>query len=287
MTTSAPPERTGATSVRVLRPQDEGQLRRLFLSDPVTHCFAEARLDNGGLRPNAPGGPFWGYGATGSVDSALLVGANLVPVRTDAAARQAFAEHAVRVGRRSSSIVGPADEVLDLWARLEPHWGTAREVRPDQYLMVATDEAVVAADPEVRVCVATDLAALFPACVAMFTEEVGVSPTAGGMEYAYRRRIADLISQGRSFARFEDSEPLFKAEIGALSQRACQIQGVWTRPDRRRQGLASAGMTAVVALSQRLSPLVSLYVNGYNTGAVGAYEAAGFRTVATFATVLF
>lgn len=287
MTTSALPERTDSASVRVLRPDDEAPLRRLFRSDPVAHCFAEARLDRSGLRPNAAGGPFWGYGSPTALSSALLVGANLVPVATDAAARQAFAEHAVRVGRRSSSIVGPAEEVLDLWARLEPHWGTAREVRPDQHLMVATEEPAIAADPAVRECVAGDLSALFPACVAMFTEEVGVSPTAGGMEYAYRRRIGDLISQGRSFARFEGDEPVFKAEIGAMSQRACQIQGVWTRPDRRRHGLGSAGMAAVVALSRRQSPLVSLYVNGYNTGALRAYEAAGFRTVARFATVLF
>lgn len=287
MTTSALPGRTDSASVRVLRPEDEAQLRRLLLSDPVAHCFAEARLDNAGLRPNAAGGPFWGYERDGILTSALLVGANLVPVCTDAAARQAFADHAVRVGRRSSSIVGPAAEVLDLWARLEPHWGSAREVRPDQHLMVAAREPMAAPDPAVRECLPEDLPALFPACVSMFTEEVGVSPTAGGMEYAYRRRVADLISQGRSFARFDGAEPVFKAEIGALSRRACQIQGVWTRPDRRRQGLASAGMVAVVALSQRLSPLVSLYVNGYNTGALRAYEAAGFATVARFATVLF
>lgn len=287
MTTSALPGRTGSASVRVLRPEDEAALRRLFLSDPVTHCFAEARLDHGGLRPNAPGGPFWGCETDGVLTSALLVGANLVPVATDAASRRAFADHAVRVGRRSSSIVGPADEVLDLWSLLEQHWGAARDVRPDQRLMIATRPPTVPPDPQVRACVDSDLSALFPACVAMFTEEVGVSPIAGGMEYAYRRRIGDLISQGRSFARFEGDEPVFKAEIGALSRRACQIQGVWTRPDRRGRGLASTGMVSVVELARQHSPLVSLYVNSYNEGALRAYDAAGFDTVATFATVLF
>lgn len=273
--------------VRVLRQADEPALRRLMADDPVVHCFAEARLDAGGLRPNASGGPFWGYEPDGLLESAILVGANLVPVRTTARARAAFAEHAVRTGRRSSSIVGPADEVMDLWARLEPHWGPARDVRPDQRLMVAADDPVADPDPLVRTCEADDVVSLFPACVAMFTEEVGVSPTAGGMEYAYRRRIAELVAAGRSFARFEAGQPVFKAEIGALSSRACQIQGVWTRPDSRGQGLATHGMAAVVALSRRLSPVVSLYVNGYNTSALHAYEAAGFATVGQFATVLF
>ncbi len=287
MTTSALPERTGSAAVRVLEPGDEAELRNLFFPDPAAHCFAEARLDSGGLKPNASGGPFWGYGARGSVTSALLVGANLVPVCTDSAAREAFAQHALRQGRRSSSIVGPAHEVLDLWRLLEPQWGPAREVRADQHLMVGVEPPSVAADPQVRLCVDSDLPTIFPACVAMFTEEVGVSPIAGGMEYAYRRRIADLIADGRSFARFEGSEPVFKAEIGAMSTRACQIQGVWVRPDRRRQGLAGAGMAAVSELSRRRSSVVSLYVNSFNTGALRAYHAAGFRTVARFATVLF
>jgi predicted GNAT family acetyltransferase len=272
----------------VLGAGDEQALRSLMWPDPATHCFAEARLDAGGLRPHAPGGPFWGYGADADVTSALLVGANLVPIATDSTSREAFAEYAIREGRRSSSIVGPATEVLDLWRHLRPFWGPAREVRPDQHLMIASREALVGVDPEVRPSVATDVPTLFPACVAMFTEEVGVSPTAGGMEYAYRRRVKELVADGRSFVRYDGGgEPLFKAEIGALSTRACQIQGVWVPPDRRRQGIAASGMAAVVQLSKRRSPLVSLYVNGYNTGALRAYRAAGFETVSRFATVLF
>lgn len=274
-------------SVRLLGPADTEALRDLMRPDPVRHCFAEARLDTWGLHAAASGGPFWGYGPAGAVESALLVGANMVPVATTPAARAAFAEHAVRQGRRSSSIVGPADEVLDLWRHLEPHWGTAREVRPDQLLMVATQPSTVDPDPCVRATTPDDLNGLFPACVAMFTEEVGISPIAGGMEPAYRRRVSDLIRQGRSFAAFDDDGLFFKAELGALSRRAGQIQGVWVPPERRRRGLASRGMAAVVLLTAPIVSVVSLYVNSYNTGAVRAYEAAGFRTVGRFATILF
>lgn len=289
MTSSVTVDRAGtpSDSVRVLGPADELGLRDLMRSDPVRHCFAESRLESGGLRVGAPGGPFWGVGPPGHPRSALLVGANLVPIATDDTTRSAFAAHAIRQGRRSSSIVGAADEVLALWELLAPHWGPAREVRDDQLMMVATATPRVPADDEVRVSEPTDLDLLFPACVAMFTEEVGVSPIAGGMEYAYRRRVAELIRQGRSYARFDDVGPMFKAEVGALSRRACQIQGVWVRPELRRHGLAGRGMAAVVELARQVSPVVSLYVNSFNVGAVRAYEAAGFRTVERFATVLF
>jgi len=47
---------------------------------------------------------------------------------------------------------------------------------------------------------------LWPACVAMFTEEVGVSPTIGDGGASYRARLEQLIRSGRAFARIEDGE---------------------------------------------------------------------------------
>jgi predicted GNAT family acetyltransferase len=47
-------------------------------------------------------------------------------------------------------------------------------------------------------------------------------------------------------------------------------------------------MAAVVRDSlRRVAPTVSLYVNGHNTAARRVYERCGFRSVGTFATVLF
>ena len=47
-------------------------------------------------------------------------------------------------------------------------------------------------------------------------------------------------------------------------------------------------MAAVVQIARgEVAPLVSLYVNSYNTRALAAYRAVGFRQVGTYATVLF
>ena len=43
-----------------------------------------------------------------------------------------------------------------------------------------------------------DFDALWPACVAMFTEEVGVSPTSGDGGASYRARLEQLIRSGRA-----------------------------------------------------------------------------------------
>lgn len=81
---------------------------------------------------------------------------------------------------------------------------------------------------------------------------------------------------------------MFKAEIGAMSSRVGQVQGVWVHPDRRGRGLGSAGTAAVVdRLVSGMGRVASLYVNSYNQAARTAYRKLGFQQVGTFATVLF
>jgi predicted GNAT family acetyltransferase len=143
-------------------------------------------------------------------------------------------------------------------------------------------------DPGVRRVRMEEFDVIYPACVAMFTEEVGVSPNAGDGGVLYRARVAELIRDGRAFARIEDGRVLFKAEIGAVTPRACQVQGVWVPPDLRGQGRSVAGMSAVVRESLRsIAPTVSLYVNDYNTRARAAYRRVGFTEVGSFMSILF
>ncbi len=101
--------------------------------------------------------------------------------------------------------------------------------------------------------------------------------------------MIQLVNRGWSFARFDDDGLLvFKAEVACATPYAAQIQGVYVPPDRRGEGLATAGMAAVVDLVRReVAPTVSLYVNDWNAPARAAYERAGFRETARFATVMF
>ena len=81
---------------------------------------------------------------------------------------------------------------------------------------------------------------------------------------------------------------MFKAEIGAVSATTCQVQGVWVDPAHRGQGLSEAGMAAVVRLARMdVAPVVSLYVNDFNTAARKCYASVGFREHGEFATILF
>ena len=276
------------STVRLLDERDRSAVLAICDRDPVTNVFVASRVRALGLDPGRLGAQMWGHAPGGRLESLCYSGANLVPVAATPDAVGAFAERALRQGRRCSSVVGPADEVQALWALLRPRWGPAREVRPVQPVMVTAGPPLVPPDPLVRRVRTDELDILWPASVAMFTEEVGVSPLAGDGGTAYRARVAELVAQRRAFARIEDGRVLFKAEVGAVTSDACQVQGVWVDPARRGQGLAVPGMAAVVAACLRdVAPVVSLYVNDYNEPALATYRRVGFARVGTFATVLF
>ncbi|MFJ6611823.1 GNAT family N-acetyltransferase [Streptomyces sp. NPDC091289] len=277
------------TTTRVLEPSDLGAALAILESEPVANAFVTSRVQVAGLDPWRLGGEMWGWYADGRLRSLCYSGANLVPICAGPEAVRAFADRARRAGRRCSSIVGPAEPTTQLWRLLEPSWGPAREVRGNQPLMVTESlSADVTPDPLVRRVRKDETEILMPACVAMFTEEVGISPLAGDGGLLYQARVAELIGTGRSFARIDDGKVVFKAEIGAATSRACQIQGVWVAPEHRGKGLSETGMAAVLryALAD-VAPVVSLYVNDYNTPARKAYRRVGFREVGAFMSVLF
>lgn len=281
--------------IRRLGPNDRDRAREVCLRDPVASVLAAVQVETLGLR-STYGSELLGI-REGEDDVAALcwVGANVIPVGVTAQQMPTVADYLRRQGRRCSSIVGDAAQVLALWDRLRPTWGEAREVRPRQPSMVIDQAPTVDHDRAVRPAKAHELDLVLPASVAMFTEEVGYDPTRTGGAYA--ARVGELVRAGRTYIRTEPLEPdwadgpqrvVFKADVGALALGVAQIQGVWVVPDRRGRGLATAGMAAVVRHVRRtFAPMVSLYVNDFNHAAIAAYERIGMRKVGEYATVLF
>ena len=277
-----------SSSLRLLDDSDRDEALLLCDRDPVTNVFVSARLRAAGLDPGRLGAQLWGYSGGGRLTSLCYSGANLVPVAATSSAVTAFAGRARLQGRRCSSIVGPAPAVGELWRLLSPHWGRPREVRAAQPVLAISGAPLVPADPLVRAVRPGELDILLPACVDMFTEEVGVSPVGVDGGAAYRARVMELIRVGRSFARIEDDRVVFKAEVGSVTPQVCQVQGVWVPPDLRGRGIAARGMAAVVAIAlECIAPVVTLYVNDFNAPARAAYRRVGFTETGAFMSVLF
>jgi predicted GNAT family acetyltransferase len=272
----------------VLGPGDLAEVQQLLARDPVTHVFLDHRVRVTRLDPRWIGGEIWGYDDGRGLASLCHSAANLAPAFSTPAAVTAFAARALEQGRRCGSLMGPHDEVMALWQLLNREWGPARSIRPRQPFMTLAEPPQVPASPEVRLVRPDEIDLLYPACVAMYTEELGVSPEAHGGAALYRARVAQMIDRGHAFAHIENGEVVFKAEFGAATPHAVQIQSVWIEPSRRGTGTAAGYVSAVCdyALAE-VAPVVTLYVNEHNEPARRTYARVGFVERSRFATILF
>ncbi|MEP7179181.1 MAG: GNAT family N-acetyltransferase [Pseudonocardiales bacterium] len=270
---------------------DDSALRGFTLladSDPVVNAVVSARVRAAGTLVAARlGGLMIGVRQDDDLVGACYAGGSLVPVGGDAETWHALARYAARRPRGCTSIVGPADAVAVMWPLLARSWTPARNVRPNQPLLVLDGPVATRGDKGVRPARLEELERYLPAATAMFTEELGVSPHVATGRGAYRTRVSELIAARRAFASFDfRGQVTFKAEIGAVSPHTCQIQGVWVRPDLRGRGIGTASLATVLTYALELAPTVSLYVNDYNAPARRMYARLGMRQVATLATIL-
>jgi len=281
---SAPPIRRLVSERRVSVVRDGAAVRRVFDDDPIGSCMVAARVADHGIDSNAIGGELWTR--RGADESLCYAGANMIPLRGRLPDLYAFADAAMTASRRCSSLVGRAELVMPMWQRLEPAWGAARDVREHQPLMSLTTMPRCDIDPDVRQVRPDEIDTYLVAAVDMFIGEVGVDPRLGDGGRGYRRRVASLIAAGRAWARFEDGQVVFKAEVGSQSPAVSQIQGVWVHPERRGRGLGTGGTATLAAVIVGTGRIASLYVNDFNTVARATYDHIGFTEVGTFATVL-
>ena len=150
-------------------------------------------------------------------------------------------------------------------------------------------DPLVPPDPLVRRVRPAELDVLYPACVAMFTEELGISPEAGGGAKLYRSRVAQLINKGLAFARIEDGEVDLQGR-GGRGHAPCrpgpgglgQPGLPWSGP--QRAGTRGGRQRRTRRSSRRWS---RLYVNEHNLAARRAYARVGFVERTRFATILF
>ena len=212
--------------------------------------------------PGRLGAQLSGFEQGGRLVSLCYSGANLVPVQATPAAVAAFADRALRQGRRCSSLVGPSAAVSELWRTLRQYWGPARDVRPAQPLMAIDGPPRVAPDPAVRRVRVDEIDILLPASISMFTEEVCVS--ANG-------KLADRI--------------LFLGQRNDVGAILCAVDGIVINSRREPFGLIAlealaAGKPIVAAKVDGIPELIQDKVTGLLT-APGDRKAlvSGLRTL--------
>jgi uncharacterized protein len=273
---------TTRSALRVTRLQSAhaGQLAALIDVEPVTNVYLRSEL-----RLGFEAGDWWGAFEKDDLTSVVLGWSLVVPYIPDLEAASPLAQ-ALTTGAQPRMVVGHRASVLALHNAFQPP-RPARELRDPQPLMIL-DRGDLQGTPsgEVRLSTRGDLEALIIAAARMHREEMGIDPLAIDAP-AWRMRMLSLIERRWSWIWMRDHEVLFKAELSAWTPEVVQIQGVYTAPRYRGQGIACAGLAAVCAHVFREVPRCSLYVNQYNVIAQRVYERLGFKPADVFATVMY
>ena len=150
-------------------------------------------------------------------------------------------------------------------------------------------ERLIATEPwaPLRVAELEDVESLVKLDRDMVTEEVGFDPFEPVMD-SYRQGWLRRVREGRAWVVGPVGGPLiFKVDQSAVSQAAVQLAGIYTVPERRREGLASAGIGEMCRRLLDRHARVTLYVGGSNTPAIKLYEALGFEPIALVRSAWF
>ena len=271
--------------VRVLGPQDVGLLQDFLAQRPVENLFFASKLAQCGMSRHELG-RIHGFERDGRLTAACLDGGTLFPAGVDPEAIPHFVEAIGKV-RSCASILGNCIMALGMYlglsTRFRGSWARVVNVRQRQPLMVLTGPPKVEPDPRVRLLGMRDFESYLAASVAMYTNEIGVSPFKYGPGYG--TFVRSRLELGDAWGVVENGKVIFKADIGPRFGNQTQLQGVWLDPSLRGQGRSASLIAGMLIQAQQQFPVISLYVNDYNTPAIRVYEKLGFQEVGALATV--
>ncbi len=119
----------------------------------------------------------------------------------------------------------------------------------------------------------------------MLREDFGLGPGSLSRD-GIRESMKQKIRDGRTWVAEDDGVPVFKVDVSAQYGGGAMIEGVYTRPAMRGQGIASRSIAGLARELLTSSAFVSLHVDQANIPAKRAYEKAGFCIVGEFRLVL-
>jgi uncharacterized protein len=206
-------------------------------------------------------------------------------IAAEPGALRAFAEHARR-HRGERMIIGPRETVSAFWKAIRAWHVAPRLVRDRQLVMMVDRERLRPYERRatVRHAEPREWEAVADGSAQMICQELGYDPRRAP-EFA--AGVQQMIERKLWWVGSANGRLCFFCNAGPWCDQTIQLQGIWTPPQLRGQGLATASLAAICDRLLAVSPTLSLYVNDFNEAAVALYRRVGFEHVGDFQTMLF
>jgi uncharacterized protein len=246
----------------------------VFISHLLLHDFAPAARQN----------VFIVYGDDGIAAVAYCGRPIVLSGEPDAVAP--LAAH-LTLHRSSRMIVGPRDTVRAFWRLVAHRFDEPRLVRDRQPVMMVDRGRLRAGDAAVTVRRAqmSDWPAVAEGSASMIRHELEYDPRRDSP--SFDSGVRRMIEGQRWWVGLSEGRFCFFCHLGPWSEQTAQLQGIWTPPELRGRGLATASLAAICDRLLEVTPTLSLYVNDFNTDAIALYERVGFEHSGDFQTILF
>lgn len=188
---------------------------------------------------------------------------------------------------RVHAIVAPVRTAEAYWDIVRARHPAPRLVRERQPVMAVDRESLVTRDAarvHARPAREDEWAVVADNSAAMIAGELQTDPR---QDEEFASGIRRMIRMRLWWVGESEGRLCFFCNIGAWSPRTAQLQGIWTPPELRGRGLATAALGLICGQLLRAFPTLSLYVNDFNRTAVALYQRLGFRTAGALRTILF
>lgn len=266
-----------AVAIRELREDDRDAVLYLLKQDPVHSVLLAGKVEANGLCHPANRGRFFGYFYDGRLKGVALLGHNILIFSEksfEADAIKSFALKAIEIKASGHLILGPQAQVEAFWKHLEQLGRQTRLVN-EQLWCVCTQPAQSLKLLQLQQANFRELDIVSEAQAEMALEESGIDPRVTDPE-GFRQRVSDRISKGYTWVKIQDGKIIFKVELICVTPDTVYIEGVWTHPDYRGQGIALDCLTELTHRLLRQKMALCLMVRSEEKAALRLYEKVGF-----------
>lgn len=260
-------------SVRELGEKDRDRFLKLVATDPLHGVLLLGMIADREICDPAHRGRFYGHFEGDQLTAVALLGHHIV-IFGDDSALPYFANKAAEIKAEGHMILGPRAQVEAFWNSLS-QYGRKTRMLSDQHWYVCKTPRLPLKQLQLLRANAAELPVVADAHAQMAFDSSGKDPRVVDPQ-GFLHRVADRIAQKRVWVKIQDGKVVFKADLVCETPAAVYIEGVWTHPDYRNQGIGKSCLAELVHRLRREGRAVCLLTEPTELAAVRVYEKVGF-----------
>ena len=261
--------------VRELTAQDVESVMRLLQENHLRAVHLRGLIEDYGIcNPTALRGRLFGYYEDNELKNLALLGHHILIYKENEGIKQ-FAEKAAEIKAQGYLVLGPQGQVEEFWSHLSEH-GRETRMQSPQLWYVCRKSQLKAEALQLQRATAEQLDEITETHAMLVMEQNGgIDPRDKDPE-GFRNRALDRIERRRTWVKVEDGKIIFKAELVCESAEAVYLEGIWTHPEYRNQGI---GTTCTLELVHRFmvqKKAIGILIEPHEVTAMHIYERLGF-----------